>query len=116
MEEKLRKGGLARLKPSATNNGRMRRDGYLNGTSLVTREEVGVWYNSDDSKGMRCDGETKLPPTCTIIPLYFDRVYQVLRARCAPQYSYRRHPGMACLLDPVSGREVFIKRDALEAL
>lgn len=125
----MRKGNLVRLNAakcfSKESGGGRRRpltnyrcdeDGVVEGTSLVTEEELKAWRDSDASKGMTSGGDTKLPPTCRAVSLHRDCVYTLLRARCAPVYSYRRHPGMAAVLCTETGRTVYIKRELLEVV
>jgi hypothetical protein len=123
----MRKNDLVRLNPAVcftTRNGGNRdyplsnhhndNSGTIEGTRLATSSDVETWRNSDDSKGIDCAGESKLPPTAYGVLLRNDSVYTLLRARCAPVWSYRRHPGHACVLDTVSGHEVYVKRELLE--
>jgi len=125
----MRKGNLVRLdlaKCFSEKSGGKRRfpltnyrcdeSGIVEGTALVTVEEVAAWEASDASKGMTSGGDTKLPPTCVGVSLHRDRVYTLLRARCAPVYSYRRHPGMAAVLCTETGRTVYVKRELLEVV
>ena len=125
-EKKLRKGGLAR--PIVINPHCDR--GFINGTAILSAEEQRRWYDDlyAEAKAarergedafhitMNDAGESRLAPTCMNVPLYLDRAYQVLRARCCPHYSYRKNPGRACVLDPVTGREVYVRRECLEPL
>ena len=89
-------------------------NGYIEGTVLATAEDKKQWQNSEASQGMTSAGETKLPPTCYRAKIYSGRVYNLLRARCAPVYSYRRHPGMALVLCTETGQEIYVKRELLE--
>ena len=90
------------------------REGWITGTRLATAADKERWRNSDASKGMTSAGESKLPPTCSTVKLYRDRIYTVLKARCAPVWSYRRHPGQVMLLDNETGYEVYVKRELIE--
>jgi hypothetical protein len=89
-------------------------DGTVEGHCLATAADVSAWYASDDSKGIDCAGESKLPPTSYIVSLERDKVYTLLRARCRPVWSYREHPGMAMVLCTETGNEVYIKRELIE--
>ena len=125
----MRKGNLVRLNPAVcftTRNGG-KRDyplsnhhndscGTIEGTRLATSSDVETWRNSEDSKGIDCAGESKLPPTAYGVLLHRDRVYTLLRARCRPQWSYRSHPGMALLLCTVTGKEAYLSRELLEVV
>jgi hypothetical protein len=88
--------------------------GMVEGTRLASASDVEAWRNTDAAKGIDCAGETKLPPTAYGAMLKRDRVYTLLRARCAPIWSYRRHPGHACVLDTETGNHIYVKRELLE--
>lgn len=90
--------------------------GVVEGTRLATKADRESWRNSSSSKGIDCAGETKLPPTAYNVEIRRDRVYIVLRARCCPTWSYRKHPGMSLILCTESGEEVYIKRNYLKAV
>jgi hypothetical protein len=125
----MRKGNLVKLNPATcftVQNGGNRRFVLTNGlnddqrtvegTRLANVDDVSAWRDSDASKGIDCAGETKLPPTAFSVPVYADRVYHLVRARCRPQWSYRSHPGMACILDTETGHELYVKRELLEVI
>jgi hypothetical protein len=81
---------------------------------LLTSEEINAWYNSDQANGLDSAGETKLPPRSVSVRLSYDKIYHVLRARCRASLGYGNPtPGMACILDTQTGREIYIKRDQL---
>ena len=65
---------------------------------------------------MRDDGESRLPPTSVNVHIYPNRVYTVLKARTQGYWNYRKHSGQCLILDPVSGREVWVPRDYVEAV
>ncbi len=124
---KISKGTLVRLNAAVcftTANGGLRRfpmtnslnddRGTVEGTRIPTRDEIDAWYDSDSSKGMTSDGETKLPPTAYAVSIHKDRVYTVVRARCAGNWGYRRRPGQALILDTETGHEIYVKRDLIE--
>ena len=90
--------------------------GVVEGTILATAEDREAWRNSEASRGIDCAGESKLPPTAYKVSVKADRVYPLLRARCRPVWSYRKHPGMALLLDTETGKEIYIKREFLEVV
>ena len=124
----MRKGDLVRLSPRCftTKFGGTREfplsniandeAGLADATRIATLADRQDWRNSEASHGIDCAGETKLPPTAYTIKLHRDRVYTLLRARCRPQWSYRKHPGMALVLCTESGEEVYIKRGLLEVI
>ena len=133
-ENKIRKGGLVKLNDVA--HRRMERTSYMEenpciwGKSRFT-EEDNARYRADiqrqiaEAKAagedawhitMRDDGESRLPPTSTNVRIFPDRVYTVLRARAVGYWNYRKHSGQCLILDPVSGREVYVSRDYVEAV
>jgi hypothetical protein len=121
----MRKGDLVRLSTNCftTKQGGTRRfplsnsandtAGTVEATRLASPSDVQAWRESDASKGMTDGGETKLPPTAYTVRLHRDRVYTLLRARCRPSWSYRKHPGMALVLCTETGAEAYIKRELL---
>lgn len=123
----MRKGNLVRLNAakcfSKDNGGGLRwplgtyrcdTDGVFKATRLISEEEIKAWRESDASKGTDSAGNTLLCPTSRPVDLHRDRVYTVLRARCAPVYNYRRHPGMAEVLCSETGCAAYIKLELLE--
>jgi len=95
----------------------------------LTEEETQAWYDSDASKGMTCDGETKLPPTCKQIlynggtlhrpdlkikpwenVLLSEDTFTVVRARCAPTLGYHKSPGQTLVRNNRTGEEGYVKR------
>jgi len=87
--------------------------GFIHGVRTMSQDDFDKLAMS---KGLDTSGEPKLTPTCHPVRLYRDRVYPVLRARCAPNFYHRRTPGMMLVLDTVDGHEVYIKRDLMEAV
>ena len=83
----------------------------------LTREEVQAWYDSPDSKGINCAGETKLPPQSIVMHLHKDRLYTVLRARARVRLGWgNAKGGYTKVLCTVTGEEVYVKRDLLEVV
>ena len=83
----------------------------------VTREETAAWYESDASKGMTSGGDTKLPPQSMRIKISADDVLVVERARCRVRLGWGNPtPGMAKVLNPVTGESAYIKRELLEVI
>ena len=134
-EKKIRKGGLVKLNEA----------GVARANRLVeyTSETPAVWgkskFTEADAKAyqadiqnqiaeaeaagedtwhitMRDDGESRLPPTSTSVQIFPDRVYQVLRARAVGYWNYHKQPGQCLILDPESGREVYVPRIYVEAV
>ncbi len=133
--KKIRKGGLVRLNEIA----------IARAEQLVryTNEAPAIWgkskftqadaeaYRADIQKQiedckaagqdawhvtMRDDGESRLPPTSTNVRIFPNRVYIVLRARTVGRWNYRKHSGQCLILDPDTGREVYVPRDYVEAV
>ena len=65
---------------------------------------------------MRDDGESRLPPTSTNVRIYPGRPYTVLKARTQGYWNYRKHSGQCLILDPETGREVWVPRYFVEAV
>ena len=134
-EKKIRKGGLVRLNAfavqKAENLTRYSDDKpAIWGKSKFTEADAKA-YQADIQKQiaeaeaagedtwhitMRDDGESRLPPTSTSVRIYPNRAYQVLRARCVGYWNYHNHSGQCLILDPDTGREVYVPRLFVEAL
>ena len=128
--EKLAKGKLVRLNPAkcftTKQGGGLRfpltnymhdEAGTVASTRPVTPEETAAWYDSDASKGMTSAGESKLPPQSCQVTLHKDRIYEVLRARCAVRLGWgNKTGGLAKVLCTYSGEETYIKRELLEVV
>ena len=134
-EKKIRKGGLVQLNAVAVARAN-RMVGYNNETPSVwgkskfttadrdayaadirkQLEEAKAAGEDTWSITMRDDGESRLPPTSTNVRIFPGQVYQVLRARAVGYWNYRKHSGQCLVLDPVSGREVYVPRDYVEAV
>lgn len=127
MAIKIAKGSLVRLNANicfTKANGGMRRypmsdhfsdqEGIVEGVRIPNSKDIEEWRNSPDSKGINSAGESKLPPTGYNVPIYKDKIYTVLRARCAGHWAYRQTPGQTLILDTVTGYEIYVKRDLLE--
>ena len=136
MEKKIRKNGLVQLneagveKANRLSRGGAYGDPAIWGKSRFT-EEDNARYRADIQKQiaeakaagedtwsitMRDDGESRLPPTSTNVRIYPGRVYTVLKARTQGYWNYRKHSGQCLILDPVSGREVWVPRNFVEAV
>tara|TARA_B100000524_G_scaffold76992_1_gene35300 strand:- start:199 stop:609 length:411 start_codon:yes stop_codon:yes gene_type:complete len=136
MEKKIRKNGLVRLNEAGVERAeRLVRYGSgdapaIWGKSRFT-EDDNARYRADIQKQiaeakaagedamhitMRCDGESRLPPTSTNIRIFPNRAYTVLKARTQGYWNYRKHSGQCLILDPVSGREVWVPRSYVEAV
>ena len=134
-EKKIRKGGLVQLNAVAVARAE-RLTAYNNeapaiwGKSKFTQADAEA-YRADIQKQiaeakaagedawsitMRDDGESRLPPTSTPVRIFPGQVYQVLRARAVGRWNYREHSGQCLVLDPVTGREVYVPRDYVEAV
>jgi len=91
--------------------------GIVYGERLPTSQDYEAWRKSDDSKGMDCAGETKLPPTSYYVKIPRGNLYLVLRARCRANLSYGNPtPGLALIRCSATGEEAYVKRDLLEVV
>ena len=136
MEKKIRKNGLVKLNSVGVERAE-RLVRYNSGDTPAIwgksrfTEEDNARYRADIQKQiaeaqaagedtwsitMRDDGESRLPPTSTNVRIFPDRVYTVLKARTQGYWNYRKHSGQCLILDPVSGREVWVPRVYVEAV
>ena len=135
MEKKIRKNGLVQLNAAGVEKAERlsaggRYDAAVWGKSRFT-EEDDARYRADVQKRiaeaeaagkdtwsitMQDDGESRLPPTSTNIRIYPGKVYTVLKARTQGYWNYRTHSGQCLILDPATGREVWVPRDFVEAV
>ena len=135
MEKKIRKNGLVQLNAAGVEKAERlsaggRYDAAIWGKSRFT-EEDDARYRADVQKRiaeaeaagkdtwsitMQDDGESRLPPTSTNILIYPGKVYTVLKARTQGYWNYRTHSGQCLILDPATGREVWVPRDFVEAV
>ena len=134
-EKKIRKGGLVKLNEVAVARAN-RLVEYSNetpaiwGKSKFTQADADA-YRADIKKQiaeaeaagedtwsitMRDDGESRLPPTSTNVQIFPGRAYQVLRARAVGYWNYHKHSRQCLILDTVTGREVYVSRDHVEAV
>ena len=134
-EKKIRKGGLVKLNAVAV--------AHAEQLVRYSNEAPVIWgkskFTEADAEAYRADiqkqieeakaagedtwhitmndaGESRLPPTSTSVQIFPDRVYQVLRARAVGYWNYHKHPGQCLVLDPETGREVYIPRVYVEAV
>ena len=79
-----------------------------------TEEEVQAWRDSDDSKGMNCAGETKLPPRDTYrrntTP---DEVFKVVKARVSAPQGYGNPVSGCALVEDANGNQWYVRRSHL---
>lgn len=134
--KKIRKGGLVKLnaecvtrledqfmfEPKGTE--------HLQGYSKPTQADADQWAKERKEAIAECitnggdpwyitmndAGESRLPPTSVLVPIYPNRAYQVLRARVVGNFNYHRQPGMCMILDLDTGREVYVYRQDVEAV
>ncbi|NNM34461.1 MAG: hypothetical protein HKO53_15390 [Gemmatimonadetes bacterium] len=76
-----------------------------------TEEEVQAWRDSDDSKGMNCAGETKLPPRDTYrrgtTP---DEMFKVVRARVSAPRGWGNPVPKCALVEDADGAQWYVRR------
>ncbi len=135
MEKKIRKNGLVQLNEAGIERAqRLSRGGkykpaiwgksrYTEEDNARYREEIAKQIAEAKAAGedtwsitMRDDGESRLPPTSVNVHIYPGRPYTVLKARTQGYWNYRKHSGQCLILDPVSGREVWVPRVYVEAV
>ena len=96
-------------------------DGVINGFYKMSPEERDEWrdqFNAEVRAGTRsaldCAGESVLTPREGRVPMHRDRTYTVVRARARTILGYHMVAGLMVVLDSMSGREIFVKRDLME--
>lgn len=144
MEKKIRKGDLVRVnearcftrqnggtRPYPLTNGRDDQNRVIRGRYIRTADDDRKWREEkrkateeaaargEDTFSINFDdaGESRLPGVSVMVDIPAGRVYEVLRARCRAYLSYGNPtPGLMKLLDTQSGREIYVKRDYMEAV
>ena len=144
MEKKISKGDLVRVNEAmcftAENGGKRewpltnRRDDdarIIRGRYIRTAEDDRKWREAkrkateeamargEDTFSINFNdaGESRLPGVSVIVDIPAGRVYEVLRSRCRARLSYGNPtPGLMKLLDTETGREIYVKRDYMEAV
>lgn len=144
MEKKIRKGSLVQVNEAlcfTRKNGGERRRPLTNnrndnnrvvcGRYIKTEEDKRRWREEKrratkaaiargkDTFSINFDegGESRLPGKSEIVYIAAGRAYEVLRARCQAELFYGNPtPGLMKLLDTDSGREIYVKRDYMEAV
>ena len=91
-------------------------EGWVPGYRRLTQQELDSWYASDESKGMTSDGETKLPPRCTLIKCWRDKLYHVVRARAKAVIGWGKTGGFVEIVCTETGEQFCVKRDLLEVV
>lgn len=144
MEKKIRKGDLVRVnearcftqqnggtRPYPLTNHRDDQNRVIRGRYIRTADDDRKWREEkckateearakgEDTFSINFDdaGESRLPGVSVMVDIPAGRVYEVLRARCRAYLSYGNPtPGLMKLLDTQSGREIYVKRDYMEAV
>ena len=144
MEKKIRKGDLVRVNEAAcftTENGGARewpmttgrndKNRVIQGRYIRTAEDDRKWREEKRkateaaiaageetfSINFNDAGESRLPGVSVIVDIPAGRVYEVLRARCRASLSYGNPtPGLMKILDTELGREIYVKRELMEAI
>ncbi len=75
----------------------------------LTREEEDAWWDSPASKGMGCDGETKLAPRGVTRRADSEAEFTVVRARVVNRIGWRERMGYTLVVDS-DGVEWHIRR------
>ena len=144
MEKKIRKGDLVRVnearcftqqnggtRPYPLTNRRNDDNRVIYGRYIRTADDDRKWREekrkaTEEARAKGEDtfsinfndaGESRLPGVSVIVDIPAGRVYEVLRARCRARLSYGNPtPGLMKLLDTETGREIYVKRDYMEAV
>ena len=144
MEKKIRKGDLVRVNEARCftvenggtrkwplTTGRNDKNRVIQGRYIRTAEDDRKWREDkrkateeaiaagEDPFSINFDdaGESRLPGVSVMIDIPAGRVYEVLRARCQAHLSYGNPtPGLMKILDTEIGREVYVKRELMEAI
>jgi len=144
MEKKIRKGDLVRVnearcftqqnggtRPYPLYNGRDDQNRVIRGRYIRTADDDLTWREEKRkateeaiaagkdtfSINFNDAGESRLPGVSVMVDIPAGRVYEVLRSRCRAYLSYGNPtPGLMKLLDTQSGREIYVKRDYMEAV
>ena len=144
MEKKVRKGDLVRVnearsftqqnggtRPYPLNNHLNDENRVIIGRYIATEDDNRKWREekrkaTEEARAKGEDtfsinfndgGESRLPGVSVMVDIPAGRVYEVLRSRCRAYLSYGNPtPGLMKLLDTQSGREIYVKRDYMEAV
>ena len=144
MEKKIRKGDLVRVnearcftqrnggtRPYPLTNHRNDDNRVILGRYIRTAEDDRKWREEkrkateaaieagEDPFSINFDdaGESRLPGISVMVDIPAGRVYEVLRSRCRAHLSYGNPtPGLMKILDTELGREIYVKRDYMEAI
>ena len=144
MEKKIRKGDLVRVNEAlcfTSKNGGSREWPLTTGRNDKNRVIQGRYIRTaDDDRKWREEkrkateeaiaagkdpfsinfndaGESRLPGVSVIVDIPAGRVYEVLRSRCRARLNYGNPtPGLMKILDTETGREVYVKRELMEAI
>ena len=144
MEKKIRKGDLVRINEAVCftaenggcrewplTTGRNDENRVIQGRYIRTAEDDRKWREAkrkateeamargEDTFSINFNdaGESRLPGVSVLVDIPAGRVYEVLRARCRAHLSYGNPtPGLMKILDTETGREVYVKREYMEAV
>ena len=144
MEKKIRKGDLVRVnearcftqrnggtRPYPLTNHRDDDNRVIRGRYIRTADDDRKWHEEkrkateealargEDTFSINFNdaGESRLPGVSVLVDIPAGRVYEVLRSRCRAHLSYGNPtPGLMKLLDTESGREIYVKREYMEAV
>ena len=144
MEKKIRKGDLVQVNEAVCftaknggerewplTTGRNDENRVIQGRYIRTAEDDRKWREAkrkateeamargEDTFSINFNdaGESRLPGVSVIVDIPAGRVYEVLRSRCRARLSYGNPtPGLMKLLDTETGREIYVKREYMEAV
>lgn len=87
--------------------------GEVLGRRSPTEDEVQAWRDSDESKGMDCAGETKLPPIAVSVVLRKGETFTVVRGRARMTCTWGNPIKGYTLVETPEGERCFVRRELL---
>ena len=102
----LSKGDLVKTIP----NDKFPMSSGVNAWRRLNAAELQAWRDSPDSKGMTCDGETKLPPRDKGFRLEQGTLGVVIRARVAAPDGWGTASGCCQIYFPEMGETLYLHR------
>lgn len=106
MDTNFRKNGIAIARG---NRERFGKPNTVSGWRQLNDAELNAWYESDESKGMDCAGESKLPPRDTYFDINEGTIVHILRARAKATKGWHSIRNCMEIMLP-SGEVVFTRK------
>ena len=88
---------------------------HTHGWRALNEAEYAAWYASDDSKGMTCDGETKLAPRRKRFKLEDGEIVTIIKGRATWNGDFGGPVRNCCVVMTRDGEFLFMKRASLVA-